>query len=547
MVEETEKSISFELKNPLLLVFLSFAVTILVLELTVIQNSPIAFGDGAYHAYIAKYIGTTSAFPKVLPALDSFYTYSPLLHLLLGVFYTSPSGEMLAKAFIPILVFITGLAVFVTVSRLFSKRAAFIAAVLIITIPIVVTYSVVIYTDILMILFFALSSMFTLIAEKYSIKKYWILAVVFGGLSFLSKGIGVISFGFIGFVLLYKLIKKEFGFKEFLKLGIIVSCVAALVVGGWLIRNIIFFQTLDCNLPLPTAGNCVKETISPEVYENFEGYVTPSGSNVGVLNFGLKNFIVFMYGNLWLVPLCVIIGIILLLARREKVGYFKLVLLFLAVLPALVISYMGFKADVDQRTEDIARYLILSAFVVPLIAAVFIDDFSEAIKKYWKYLPIVVVVIIIIISWINFKDKLDVMASVTQFSPAFFEACDYIKSNTETDAKFLTLWAAPTIYNCERTARWESDQLPDIVLSQNLTTVLNGLKAQNTSYIFIQKFGLSQVPYQASIPVSFVQFLENNPDRFENIFENGPGLQDCIAQGGCDGTMVYRVNYSYST
>ena len=75
-------------------------------------------------------------------------------------------------------------------------------------------------------------------------------------------------------------------------------------------------------------------------------------------------------------------------------------------------------------------------------------------------------------------------------------------------------------------------------------TVLDGLKSAGMSYVFIQKFSLSDIPYQASIPVSFVQFLENNPDTFENIFENGPELEDCIAQGGCDGTIVYRINYS---
>lgn len=198
---------------------------------------------------------------------------------------------------------------------------------------------------------------------------------------------------------------------------------------------------------------------------------------------------------------------------------------------------------VEQRSEDIARYLILSAFTVPLISAVFIDSFLESIKKYWKFFPLIIIGIIIIISWINFKGKLDVMAKVTQFSPAFFQACDFIRNNTEKDARFLTLWAPPTAYNCERVAKWESKHLPDIVLSQNLTVVLNGLKAQNISYIFIQKFALSQIPYQASIPVSFVQFLENNPKYFENIYENGPKLQECIARGGCDGTIVYRINY----
>jgi 4-amino-4-deoxy-L-arabinose transferase-like glycosyltransferase len=547
LAEESKSTVSFELKNPLLLIFLVIGVALLILELGVIERSPIAFGDDAYHAYIAKYIGTTLSFPQILPGLNSYYTYSPLLHILSSLFYTAGAyGEILVKAFIPFIVFIAGLGIFVTVSKFFSARAGFIAAILTITMPIIATYSVLIYTDILMMMFFALSSMFTLIADRNNSKKYWVLAVVFAGLSFLSKGIGIISFGFIGFVLLYKLIKRELGFKEFLKLGVIVSFIAILAVGGWLVRNIILFKAVDCNLPLPS-GNCVKVVIGPEMSKKFEGYVTPSGSNVDIWDFGLKNFLIFMYGSasysitLWLVPLAVIVGVIFAISKREKVDYLILLLLFLSLLPALAISLMSFQTVV--RTEDMARYLILSAFTVALLSAIAIDKFSDYIKKYWKYFTVIVLIIVVVISWLNVRDKLASMSSVTQFSPSFFQACDFIKGNTENDARFLSLWAGPTVYNCERTAEWESNQLPDIVLSQNLTTVLNALKIQNISYIFIQKFALSQTPYQASVPVSFAQFLENNNSTFQKVFENGPSLDDCVKQGGCDGTAVYKIKF----
>lgn len=543
MAEEKKGStISFEIKNPYLIVFLLFGITIAVLELSVILNRPIAFGDGAYHSYIAKYIGQNEIFPKVLPGLNSYYTYSPLLHLLLSIFYIAPFGEILAKVFIPILVFLTGLGIFVTTAKFFTKKMALLSAVFVTTIPIFATYSVLIYTDILMIFFFALSTMFTLIAEKDGSRKYWVLAVIFAGMAFLSKGIGLISFGFIAFVLLYKFFKKEYTIKEFFNLGILLAVISILVIGGWLIRNIIFFEAIDCNLPLPK-GNCVKEIINPDISKKFEGYVVPSGSNVNVMNFGLKNFMVFMYGNMWLVPLAAIIGIVLAFSRRENVDYFNLLLLFLAIFPALVISFIGWQIGSEQRTEDIARYMILSAFAVPLIAAVFIDKFLDFLRKYWKYLSVILIIIIIYFSWVNFKEKLTTMSSVTQFSTAFFDACNFIKSNTEKDSTFLTLWAAPTVYNCERTAMWESDYLPDIVLSQNITTVLNATKASGTDYIFIQKFALSQKAYQASIPMTFVQFLNSNPEHFENIYENGPKLDDCIKQGGCDGTIVYKIKY----
>jgi len=538
-----DSTISFEIKNPMLIVFLLFGMVLLVLEMSIILNRPIAFGDGAYHSYIAKYIGQNEIFPKILPGLNSYYTYSPLLHLLLSIFYLTPFGEILAKAFIPILVLFTGLATFVTVSRVFTKRTAFLASVFILTIPIFATYSVLIYTDILMVSFFILSSMFTFVAEKYGDKKYWILSVIFATMSFLSKGIGIVSFGFIGIVLIYKLLKKDFTPRQFIKLALIVIICSALFTGGWFIRNVVFFKAVDCNLPLIEL-NCVMETIDPSIASKFAGYVIPSGSNVGVLNFGLKNFSTFMYGIMWLVPFSAIVGVVLLVSRRERPDYFNLFLLFLTILPAIVIFYIGISVGAEHRTEDIARYMILTAFTIPLIAAIFIDKFLESVKKYWKYFSIIILIVVIFISWLNFKDKLNTMSRVTQFSPAFFEACNFIKANTEKDAKFLTLWAGPTAYNCERTARWESNYLPDIVLSQDLENVLNGLEATGTDYIFIQKFAMSQVPYQASIPIIFVQLLENNPSHFEKIYENGLPLQNCISQGGCDGTIIYKVLYN---
>lgn len=548
MAEESrDNKVSLELRNPVFLIFLIIALAILIIELSVALNRPIAFGDGAYHAYISKYIGSNLIFPKVLPGFNSYYIYSPLLHLLLGAFYMMPFGEILAKAFIPVTVFITGLAIFVTVSKMFSRRAAIIASTIAITVPVIVTYSVLIYTDILMTLFFVLSVMFTLIADRDNRKKYWILAVIFAGLSFLSKGIGIISFGFIAVVLIYKLIKKEFQLKEFIKLGAIAAFVAFVVVAGWLIRNFIFYHTIDCNLPI-MKGNCTKEVVKEYGPDTFAGYVTPGGSNYGVLEFGLKNFLLFMYGDnnsgsflVWIIPLVIISGVIYILVKMEKISYLSLALIFLVVLPVLIIAY---NSQTVVRTEDAARYLILSAFVLSLIAGVFIDKLLDLFKKYGKYIIPVVIGILIVVSLINFKDKLGVMSSVTQFSPDFFEACNFIKTNTETNAKFLSLWGAPTAYNCERTSEWDSNQLPDIVLSQNITSVINGLKVQNISYIFIQKFAMSQTPYQASIPISFVQFLENNPKYFENVFENGPKLKDCISAGGCDGTIVYKVQYN---
>jgi hypothetical protein len=72
---------------------------------------------------------------------------------------------------------------------------------------------------------------------------------------------------------------------------------------------------------------------------------------------------------------------------------------------------------------------------------------------------------------------------------------------------------------------------------------LNKTKEYGVTHIFLHKFSLSNEPMSERYTVEFAQFLENNPEHFENVFDNGPELVECLQMGGCDGNIVYEVKY----
>jgi hypothetical protein len=96
---------------------------------------------------------------------------------------------------------------------------------------------------------------------------------------------------------------------------------------------------------------------------------------------------------------------------------------------------------------------------------------------------------------------------------------------------------------------WETYYKADILLSNNITLVKNGLQQNGIDYIFVQKFALSNSALGQAYPVAFVDFLSRNNATFERVYENGPafGTQEfvnCVGSGNCDpGNVIYRVNF----
>lgn len=195
------------------------------------------------------------------------------------------------------------------------------------------------------------------------------------------------------------------------------------------------------------------------------------------------------------------------------------------------------------RGEDAARYTLIWTPFIALLAGKWFSGIYELIKRYQKYLALVVFIIVIFLSYQNLKGKLDVMAQVKQFSPAFFEASGWIKENLPENVTLLTIWGHRAVYTTERNAL---GRIPDIFLSRNVTYTKEVAEKLGVTHLFIQKFSISDQNIAEHYRLDSVQFFEDNPETFIKVYENGPPLEQCLQQGGCDGNIIYEINYAVS-
>jgi hypothetical protein len=138
------------------------------------------------------------------------------------------------------------------------------------------------------------------------------------------------------------------------------------------------------------------------------------------------------------------------------------------------------------------------------------------------------------------------MYAVKQFSPKFFEACNWIKENIPKNASLYTIWAWRALYNCQRNAVGLGT-IPDIALSKDVNYTIEVAKENGITHIFIQKFSIDPANQHLSekYDLEFVQFLESNSNHFKKVYENGPSLAECQQywQRGyqCDGNILYQI------
>lgn len=307
----------------------------------------------------------------------------------------------------------------------------------------------------------------------------------------------------------------------------------ALILGSFYLRNYVYYNTPLCGLRYVFTSEKCNIDIEYKNREDFVQNNAGAATDANVYQFGLMNYFQFAYGFLWFVPLVFIIGIVFLLSRREKLDV-TIIIFFLA---SIVLFYMIYQG----RAEDTSRYMLFITPLIALVTGIYLEAIMNILKKYYKYFGIIFLILILIVLYYNFSSKILMMPQVKQFSPLFFDACKWVNLNLPADARLLSLYGHPTVYNCQRDATWELKDLPDIILSGDLNLTVQRLEANGINYIFIQKFALSQQAYRQTYPISFVAFLEQNPQTFKKVFENGPDYNSCLQAGGCDGTAIYKV------
>ncbi len=538
-----KKEITIEIRKPELIAVLVFAAIVLAMELNVTLNTPISFGDEAFHVRLGQLIAQESDYFGFMPfevttLIRQGFERPPLWNLLIAGFSIFGFQEMLVKSLTPFIAVMTGIAVFLLTRRLLDEKVAMVAAIITMIIPSFVTYSVLFYTDALLTFYTALAVLLFAVAMKEDNRKYMILSAVFAAMAFLTKKPGVAVIGFFAVVLLYELLTQR---KLLLvkKYGIVFLVFLA-VVSGFLVRNYSLYGTPMCfNLPFISifdTGGC--STNEVRSVHSFGGRTLETGTEQSIYSIGLVNYLIFAYGNVWFVVLGAAAGFLLLIWKRDKFVN-MLMLYFLFFLLLFLVP------TVVYRAEDAARLTLSWVFLFGIMAATFFAEIHHFLSKYNKYVAVVVFIVVLIFSYQSLASKLASLEGVKRFSPAFFEACDWVKDNLPQDATLYDIWSHRSVYNCQRNAVGPVG-VPDIELSLDVNVSVKAAKDNGIDHIFIEKFSID--PQNRNLMemynLNFVQFMDSSPDVFVKVFESGPPVDECMQKGGCDGVVIYQINFT---
>ncbi len=457
------------------------------------MTTDVSLGDESHHYHFAKNIyeaGKRVAFSSLYESGNPpgfYYNSPPLWHLALAFLWKITGGISQAVAQVyHILFFVLLVWVGSILAREISgEEGRWLSALIMTTVPMVVSFSTLFYIDIPMTAMAALSFYFIL-------KRRYLEAGVASGLAYFTKLNSV--FFFPGFLLL--IVWKER--KKF-----------------WsIIRSLAFFVLPILLIYLPDAY-WRKSNITSQMD-------TIRLSNV------MKRISMVLSGVKWREYLNSYLTDV-----SDIIKYFGIVFLFLLFLHLLrfkrwdnrgnmiwvpVISYSGFLVLLFGIFTDI-RYLIP---IVPFLIALVTPSLLSLGKK-WK-------IVIVILCLIQFMSTSIYVYQQRQISPEIKEGFEYIKKNVPVDANILypeenlliyaerkVVWSAVLYY------RYEKKLGLDLLFWGKSTKEMNGiLQYVGVSHILIKKSRIyddSQVRHIGGYPRSFVERLPHL-EGWMKIFEN---------------------------
>jgi len=211
-----EKEITIETKHLTIILLLAFSLLILALNAQLTFSTPINFGDEGFHSRLAQWIAENKEFPLYYSVIQGTkletggYNRPPLWNLLeAGFFLLLGFQEFFIRFLTPFIAFITGISVYLLVKRLFNQKVGLIAAILLVTLPSSVTYSVLFYTDILFTFYSALFFFTFLLYVKEERRKYLFLSTIFAALATLTKAPGYAYYLFFVLEFLYEVYRTK--------------------------------------------------------------------------------------------------------------------------------------------------------------------------------------------------------------------------------------------------------------------------------------------------------------------------------------------------
>ena len=543
-----EKEITLELKHLETVALIGFLCFAFFLELQLTVNSPIAFGDEGFHTRMAQWIAQKKEIPVWNPfegdnVFREGFTRPFLWNSLeASFFYVFGFNDTIAKILTPFIgsVFL-GLAVFVVFRRMYNEKVALLSSIFAVAIPSIITYSIFFYDEILLVIYFLLSISCLIFAVQTENKKYWIMTGVFAALAILTKRPGYFLIPIFGLAFLYELLKQK-NFLKIIKRYLILLLPLLLITSTFFVRNLVYYKTPVCGVPFSWffKSTCAIDTGKTSTY-SFAGRTNLSGTESSVFNVGIMSYLNFAYGftynGVYLLIFGFLGGLLLLATRRNTTN---LIIIFSMIVFLLLFLF----PDITNRAEDTSRYLLTWSPLIALIAGIYFSEMHDFIKKYLKSFAVIIFVVILVLSFMEVQTKLVGLKPVKAFSAYFFDACNWVKQHPDKvpeNSIITTVWTHRTAYNCQRDVTGGD---PDFVVSGNVSLALSTMKERGITHVFIQKFSISTQNLSENYPWQYVQMLENNPKIFEKIFENGePDLTKC-SSGNCDGTIIYKVNYT---
>jgi 4-amino-4-deoxy-L-arabinose transferase-like glycosyltransferase len=324
-----EKEITFELKNPELIVLMVFLAFVFYLELQVTFNTPISFGDEGFHTRISQWIAENVEYPVWVPFYEtpvakSSFERQPYWNMIeASFFYLIGFNEGIVKFLVPMISLMTGIVVYLFAKDFYNSRVGFMASVILVTLPSFVTYSVLVYTDALITFLLLMFIYMFSRSIKTGRRLHMLAAGAFGALTFMTKLTGYIVYAVVGIVFLYFMYKEK-KFLPVIKRYLPILLMLILIPSAMFIRSYRYYNTPVCyRLPIVSKitdmfinyDGCWE--IDYEEEREYAGRTDGGGTEADVFTMGIMNYLTFAYGDVWAVIFPLFAGIFLVLSRKS--------------------------------------------------------------------------------------------------------------------------------------------------------------------------------------------------------------------------------------
>jgi len=528
-------------KKHWLLIFAVILIASLVINLSVTLTTPIVFGDEGLYASRGLWIWEHKEIPNfyhIQSQSEAFKTYfirPPYMMTLLAPIF-GIGGEFLVKALLPFVNIITAIVLFLFVKRLHSLEAGVLASVFLIVIPSFITYTILLYVEIVSVFLVTASLYFLYIGLTDNRRRFLVLSAMCSGVAALTD----VGAFLTPIIYLFTVFLFRSTFRSFIKRFVFVLVIFLIIVGPWyFLHN--YLQANTFGIPVIdrfTKGSST--VILKQLPENLgidnSAFLSPTdvggGTSNTILKLGISNYIDFAYTPL--VILMAFIGFFYMAQERKKKWAFVVIWL-------VILLSVNYYLTTTSRAEDASRALLGISIPIALLAGLSsgkIYSGLNSVHKAGKIIAIAFVLILVVWSIYTTNAKAQSLKPIKQFSNSFFQACDWVKENTEGGSLLVTLWQHRAEYACRRDTVWVSDPgIGSAVLARdNRTTQI--FKLHGADYIFIQKFSIRPGNEGESYPQDFVNYITSSLD-YKLVYETD---QSCLTQNNiADCSLVYKI------